>query len=101
MWKSLAKSEEKSCTPFCRIFRCAQKALDTRSRKYICKWANDICIGGKCKYAVCLQRKLLPNGICALKIKRRTIEEVSPEKVSLMKAEAIAKAKKKLEKLGI
>ncbi len=99
--KILANSEKKACTPFCRFFRCAQKALDNRSQKYICKWANDVCIGGKCKYAMCLQRKLLPNGICALKIKRKTTEEVSPEKISLMKAEAINKAKKKLERLGI
>ncbi len=95
-----ALSSEKDCVPLCRFFRCGQRALADRGRQVWCRWVNDVCTGGRCKYAACAQRKMLANGKCGVFVKRRTVGELTPEG-PLAKAVFGARARRKLEDLGI
>lgn len=95
----LSREPTPICNPMCRLFRCEKKVLDLSRETPWCQWVNAPCIGYHCPYASCIQMKLLPDGKCALFVKRRTVEETrSPEEV--IRAELASKAKKKLEKFG-
>ena len=64
--------EKKFCTPVCKHFRCAQNQMQVKykgSKKLIfCGWAGGLCIGSRCKYAICAIGKLRSDGTCGLKI---------------------------------
>ena len=72
------------CTPSCKFFRCAKKALARRGDKFWCLWANDECDVSNCAFAICAKRKLLPGGICGETVKRKT-KEVGPEAIPAIK----------------
>jgi len=74
--------------------------LDFRRNPPWCKWVNSPCTGYKCNYAYCIQKKLLPDGRCALFVKRRTEEkpEILESGIEVGTAE---KVRKKLDKFGI
>lgn len=95
-----ALNSAKDCVPSCRFFRCGQTALAERESGVWCRWVNDPCTGGRCKYSACTQRKLLVNGKCAIFVKRRTAGELTPEGL-LAKAGFAARARRKLEDLEI
>ena len=97
----LSREPTPICNPKCRFFRCAKRVLDFRRNPPWCNWVNAPCTGYKCPYAQCIQIKMLPDGRCGLFIKRKTEEKESPEIVNPLKADTVAKAKKKLEKLGL
>jgi hypothetical protein len=47
-----------------------------------CRFADDICDGAICKYALCVRNRLLADGICGLTVKRvSNILETNPEEV--------------------
>ena len=87
-------SGPKKCTPSCKFFRCAKKALAIMGDKFWCLWANDECDVSNCAFATCAKRKLLPGGICGETVKRRT-REVGPEDIPAIKVSS-----KILKKLG-
>ncbi|MGC8850052.1 MAG: hypothetical protein ACP5QI_06225 [Candidatus Bathyarchaeia archaeon] len=66
--------ETKSCQPKCQAFRCAKRALTFRQGKAWCRYADDACDVKSCKFAQCIRGKLLPNGICGLSVKQRTVD---------------------------
>ncbi|MGQ4833218.1 MAG: hypothetical protein ACP6IS_04890 [Candidatus Asgardarchaeia archaeon] len=68
-------SKKVYCTPTCKYFQCTGNHLSVKftrqgKRLVTCKWAGDLCIGYKCKFASCKINKLLSDGTCALKTKR-------------------------------
>ncbi len=76
--------------------------LDYKRNPPWCNWVGSPCTGYKCPYAYCVQRKLLPDGRCALFVKRKTEETEQPEKLeSGFKIGAAEKVRKKLDKFGI
>jgi len=44
-----------------------------------CRWTNEPCDPGNCSYAMCITRRLLPNGICGESLRRKTIEKEPEE----------------------
>ena len=81
------QKEAKKCNPTCKYFRCGQKALYIKRPKKggrgknrplaHCNWADDLCSGSECGYALCTQRKMRSDGICALSISQRTSNKIS------------------------
>ena len=69
----------RNCFAKCEFFRCGQRALTFQGQRTYCRWADDICAGGTCNYAICIKSKLLQNGVCGLAIKRKTYEDGGPE----------------------
>lgn len=51
----------------------------------ICSLTNDPCIGSKCNFAFCAKHALLPDGTCALSIRRRKIRDIEDEAAILDK----------------
>lgn len=62
-----------------------------------CNWTNEPCNPANCTYAMCRNRRLLPDGVCAYSIKRRTKDEEQPE--DLLKEEIKVRSKL-LRKMG-
>jgi hypothetical protein len=75
-----ALSEVKHCFPSCEFFRCAKKAAVHRENKIWCTWTEEECDVSNCNYAMCMKRRLLPNGICGETVKRKTAEK-GPEEM--------------------
>jgi len=76
--------------------------LDFRRNPPWCNWVGAPCTGYRCPYGYCIQRKLLPDGRCALFVKRITEETEQPETLeSGIKIGAAEKVRKKLDKFGI
>jgi len=44
-----------------------------------CTWTSEPCNPANCAYAICMKRRILPNGVCAFSVKRKTREEEQPE----------------------
>ncbi len=69
--------KKRFCYVFCRDFQCTQKALyihrnrKTNKKVARCDFAEDLCIGYKCKYAVCNINKLRPDGVCGKSIQKQ------------------------------
>ena len=59
------------CSPFCKYFRCARKALLFKGDRRVCKLTNDDCDPLTCQFASCAINKLLPDGRCGLYIERK------------------------------
>ncbi|BAJ51445.1 conserved hypothetical protein [Candidatus Caldarchaeum subterraneum] len=95
---TLSKEPTPICNPLCRFFRCGKKVLDYRRNPPWCNWVDAPCIGYQCPYAQCIQVKLLPDGRCGLFVKRKTVEQ---ENVLDLSSVSAAKAKKKLDRLGL
>ena len=96
----LSRNPTEICNPQCRYFRCGRKILDFRRNPPWCNWVNSPCTGYKCNYAYCVQKKLLPDGRCALFVRRKTEEK--PEILeSGLGIGAVEKVRKKLDKFGI
>jgi len=53
--------------------------LEFRGKTAWCKWTNEPCDPGNCSYAMCIARRLLPNGICGESLRRKTIEKEPEE----------------------
>ena len=96
----LSRDPTEICNPLCRFFRCGKNALDFKRDPPWCNWVNAPCIGYKCPYASCVQLKLLPDGRCALFVKRKT-EEKEGIVENVQKIGASSKSRKKLEDLGL
>ena len=75
-------SQAEKCIPTCEFFRCGKNALTFRGGKPWCKWVGDECDIENCNFATCVKRRLLPGGICGMKVKRRTVE-IKPEEFRL------------------
>jgi hypothetical protein len=72
--------EPKKCFPKCEFFRCGQKAIQWSSRDVYCRYADDLCEGATCKYAICIRSRLLNNGLCGMTVKKiTTIADAPPE----------------------
>ncbi|MCW4038776.1 MAG: hypothetical protein NWF13_08595 [Candidatus Bathyarchaeota archaeon] len=69
----------RQCSPECDAFRCGQRALTFQGRRAYCRWADDVCTGGTCNYALCVKSKLLPKGVCGQTIRRKTSDAFDPE----------------------
>ena len=65
----------KHCFPSCEFFRCAKKSAVPRGNNVWCAWAEEECSIANCSYALCMKRRLLPNGICGETVKRKTTEK--------------------------
>jgi len=76
-----ALAATKFCSSNCRFFKCGKRALIYRGRIPWCSWTNEECTPRNCQYAVCVKRKLLPNGVCGDTIRRRTVERKPEEEV--------------------
>lgn len=46
-----------------------------------CRWADTSCTGPTCNYALCVRGRLLPNGVCGLTMRRKTVDERGPEEM--------------------
>ena len=77
-------SGTKYCFPKCEFFRCAKKAV-RRGNKVWCTWTDEECNVSNCSYAVCVKRRLLPDGICGETVKRKTAEKGPEEMASPVK----------------
>ena len=90
------------CRPTCPFLRCAKKMRMIRKRGgrtlIICGMTGDLCIGYKCNFAYCEKHALLPDGTCALTIKRRTAPSIEEEAAKL--EQQYVSIKSKLKKLG-
>ena len=75
-----APSQGGLCSPKCRFFICKKRALRPRGNSMWCAWTGDECNPAICNYAACAKRRLLPNGVCAMTVKRRTVERGGPER---------------------
>lgn len=73
-------SEVKHCFPRCEFFRCVKRAAVHRGNNVWCTWTDEKCNISNCNYAVCVKRRLLPNGICGETLKRKTTEK-EPEEI--------------------
>jgi len=62
----------------CESFRCDQRALVLRGQTAYCRFADEECSPSTCKYSRCARGRLLPNGVCGLTLKTRTLE-IRPE----------------------
>jgi hypothetical protein len=99
---TLSRNPTEVCNPLCRYFRCGRKDLDFKRNPPWCGWVNSPCVGYRCNYALCIQKKLLPDGRCALFVKRKTEEEEKPEMLeSGLRIGAADRVRKKLDKFGI
>ncbi|UCE43763.1 MAG: hypothetical protein JSV57_05280 [Candidatus Bathyarchaeota archaeon] len=74
-------SEGKHCFPRCEFFKCAKKTAVNRENHTWCTWADEECNISNCSYAICVKRRLLPNGVCGETVKRKTTEK-GPEEMS-------------------
>ncbi len=69
--------KKRFCHVFCQNFRCTQNALyitkNKKTNKEVarCNFADDLCIGYKCKYAVCNIHKLRADGVCGKSIQKQ------------------------------
>jgi hypothetical protein len=88
-------SEPKYCSPKCKFFQCAQKAVVYRENKVWCKWTDEECEVANCSYATCIKRRLLPGGICGETVKRKTIER-EPEETPIPAVKLRGKALRKI-----
>ncbi|MEM2864667.1 MAG: hypothetical protein QXR65_05310 [Candidatus Bathyarchaeia archaeon] len=66
--------ETKLCQTKCQAFRCTKRALTFRQGKAWCRYADDACDVKSCKFAQCIRGKLLPNGVCGLSVRQRTVD---------------------------
>ncbi|MFQ6084954.1 MAG: hypothetical protein ACE5OY_01620 [Candidatus Bathyarchaeia archaeon] len=73
-----------------------KRALVYRGDSPWCKLTDDGCDPRECSYAICVKRRLLPNGTCGLAIKRRTTEGVRPEEFMTTGIRVRGKAFRKL-----
>lgn len=67
-------AETKYCSPKCRLFRCAKRAVIYQGNRVWCRWTDEECNIANCSYATCARRQLLPGGICGESVKRKTVE---------------------------
>jgi hypothetical protein len=44
-----------------------------------CRWADEQCIPANCNYAICVNRRILPGGLCGETIKRKTVTKEPEE----------------------
>ncbi len=103
------------CYAFCRDFKCAQNALyiyrNKKTNKKVagCNFAEDFCIGYKCKYAACNIRKLRPDGGCGKSTQKQRaptpdlwIDDQEDENESLVRTYVRkSKALKKLKQIDL
>jgi len=68
-------SETKKCSTACNKFRCGKNVLQFRGRTVWCRWTDEPCNPVNCTYALCINRRLLPGGICGETIRRKTVEK--------------------------
>jgi hypothetical protein len=51
-----------------------------------CRWTEELCNPASCSYALCVNRRLLPNGVCGETLKRKTVErDLEEDLVSTVK----------------
>lgn len=86
----------KYCYTSCKSFRCGQHAINIQGPNSYCKWTGDKCIGSMCNYALCIDRKMLPNGVCGFSIRRKTEEKVLSKSEEDDKIKIKVRALKKL-----
>lgn len=67
--------EPKTCSPTCDFFRCTKNATFYRRDSIWCKWTEETCDVANCTYAMCVKRRLLPQGVCGETVKRKTVEK--------------------------
>lgn len=56
--------------------------MQFRARTPWCRWTDEPCDPRNCSYAMCVTRRLLPNGICGESLRRKTAER-GPEDESI------------------
>ena len=93
--------EVKKCSPQCEFFRCGQKALQRKSGKIYCRFADDVCEGYTCKYAFCVRNRLLPDGVCGLTLKRTTNRIETPPEEAIRGFKVKGKLQKKIREKEI
>ena len=69
----------KNCFPACEFFRCGQRSLFFKGKVAWCKFADDECVVKTCKYVQCVRGKMLPDGICGLTVKAKSLDDIKPE----------------------
>ncbi|MEM1728981.1 MAG: hypothetical protein QXX87_00550 [Candidatus Jordarchaeales archaeon] len=100
-------SNAKKCTPFCKLFKCANKSMkiiQSGNKKVIwCQWAEDPCQGPSCKYAICAKGQLQKDLTCGLTVKKEHKEEIEEavfeEEISLDKAKVKQRVLKKIKEM--
>jgi len=69
--------------------------LEFRGKTAWCRWTSEPCDPRNCSYAMCITRRLLPNGICGESLKRRTTEK-GPEDEPLQTIKVRGKVYRKI-----
>ena len=78
--------ENKKCSANCYKFRCGKNAIQIRGKDAWCRWTEEHCNPVNCSFAICVNRRLLPNGICGETLKRKTVErEIDDDLTSTIK----------------
>ena len=94
-------SESKLCNPKCREFKCTKRALTFRGKTPWCNWTSEPCDPKGCTYAVCVKRQLLDNGVCGLRVKRKTKDDLRPEDILTDEIKPRGKLAKKIGERSI
>ena len=57
--------------------------MERRGNKIYCRFAEDVCEGPNCTYAICVRNRMLPNNLCGLTIKKdkKPLENLPEEAV--------------------
>ncbi|MBS7634449.1 hypothetical protein KEJ34_02985 [Candidatus Bathyarchaeota archaeon] len=67
-------SEARRCFSKCNRFKCGKNFLIFRGKTPWCRWTDEPCNPSNCNYAICVNRRLLPGGICGETLKRKTVD---------------------------
>lgn len=88
-------AQVKPCSPACPSFKCVKNATFYRRDSVWCREAEENCSVAGCTYAVCMKRRMLPNGICGETVKRITTD-IDPEDIEVNTVRLKGKAFRKL-----
>ena len=80
----------------CPSFKCANNSAFIRHDAAWCRWTEEACNVANCTYALCIKRRLLPQGVCGETVKRKTVDKLPEEDMG----ETVKLRGKALRKIG-
>jgi hypothetical protein len=67
--------QAKACSPTCSGFKCTKNSIFYHREGAWCGMTEEVCDLTNCTYAMCMKRRMLPQGICGETVKRKTVEK--------------------------
>lgn len=71
------------CVPQCVWFKCGKNVLQVRGNTLWCNYFEDVCVGPRCPFAICIRNKMLPDNRCGLVVRRVTADTIRPDDFKL------------------